>query len=280
MFSKQVIVDIVNLFPNTHADLDMYLIRQDLDGKISFEKDESIPKKLVKITKFLILNQGIVDNYGNDIVTNIVEDCVRKLINTPYAYRSEFNEELGEFKNYPTLYKYLRFDGYDIDFENGKLTRNLPAEIEAEMKEDFITVFLEKYKFIQTKGHLQQAKGSFLGNNYAALNSQLRAYTESLLIEMAVYIKNQETANTDILKIIPANATTAMQVLIKAQNPILDSNLNEWSGDGKGYIQAFWARLHPQGCHPGLPDIDEVSYRYQLVLLNTYMLVKRFRNFY
>ena len=111
MFSKQVIVDIVNLFPNTHADLDMYLIRQDLDGKISFEKDESIPKKIVKITKFLILNQGIVDNYGNDIVTNIVEDCVRKLIKNPYAFISEFNEELGEFKKYPTLYKYLRFDG-------------------------------------------------------------------------------------------------------------------------------------------------------------------------
>lgn len=280
MFSKQVIVDVVTLLPNTHADLDMYLIRQDLDGKISFEKDESIPKKIAKITKFLIVNQGIVDNYGNDIVTNIIEDCVRKLIKNPYAFRSEFNEELGEFKNYPNLYKYLRFDGYDIDFENGKLTRNLPAEIEAERKEDFITVFLEKYKFIQTKGHLQQAKGSFLGNNYAALNSQLRAYTESLLIEMAVHIKNQETSNTDIANIIPTNATTAMQVLIKAQNPILDSSLNEWSGDGKGYIQAFWARLHPQGCHPGLPDIDEVSYRYQLVLLNTYMLAKRFENSY
>ena len=55
MFSKQVIVDVVTLLPNTHADLDMYLIRQDLDGKISFEKDESIPKKIAKITKFLIV---------------------------------------------------------------------------------------------------------------------------------------------------------------------------------------------------------------------------------
>ncbi len=33
---------------------------------------------------------------------------------------------------------------------------------------------------------------------------------------------------------------------------------------------------YPLGSHPGLPDIDESTYRFQLVLLVTYNLIKRF----
>ena len=45
MFSKQVIADIVTLLPDVHAELDMYLIKRDLDNKIEFGMVDSIKKR-------------------------------------------------------------------------------------------------------------------------------------------------------------------------------------------------------------------------------------------
>lgn len=275
MFSKQLLVDIVNMFPNTHAELDKYLIKFDLDDKIDFIGVDSISKKHVKIIKYLIENQGVKDNFKNDIVLNIVEDrIISVLLNNGYYY--SFDVDKQEFNGYPKLYRYLRFDGYDIDFENNKLICSLPEDINAADKEDNIIVALNNYSFATTKGHLEQAKASYLGGNYAALNGQLRTYTESLFMEMAKFIKIAENTNSNISNINPSNATTAMQVLAKCSKPVLSSSLNEWDGQNTGYIQGFWKRLHPEGCHPGLPNIEEVLFRFQLVILNTNNLLNRF----
>lgn len=279
MFSKQVITDIVMSMPEDHASLDMYLLKYDLDDKIVLAPADSIKKKKVAIAKFLVQNQGIRDNYKNDIVTLIVEDRISYLLSNYSCYNFYSTESIC-FDKYPNLYKYLRFEGYDIDIENKKLIRKLPEDFEISNKEDSIIDILNIYGFTTTKGHYEQAKGSYLGANYSALNSQLRTYTESLFVEMAQFIKNKETSNSNIASIVPANTPTAMQVLVKCFKPILDINLNEWTGDNKGYIQGLWNRLHPQGCHPGLPSIDEAIFRFQLVILNTHNLLCRFQSFY
>lgn len=277
MFSKQVILYSVKSMPDSRADFDMYLIEKDLDGKIRFSPDLSIIKKKVKITEYLIENPGIKDNFGNEIVTNIVQDMVKKLCT---GYDLDLEEIKDRFDKYPNLYNYLRFDGYDIDFNNGKLIRVLPDNTSVEKKEDNILDFLKEYGFKTTKGHYEQAKGSYLSNNLAALNGQLRTFTESLFKDMANYIKEQEDTNQNITNICPENAITSMQILAKCSHPILTDELNEWKGDGKGYIQMFWNRLHPQGSHPGIPTLDEAVYRFQLVVLNVSYLINCFKKFY
>lgn len=274
MFSKQLLVDIVNMFPGTHATLEKYLIKVDLDDKINFSGADSIETKKVKILKYLIENQGIKDSFKNDIVTNIVDDRIKTVLLDTYG--STFDHEKQEFSKYPKLYKYLRFDGYDIDFDKNTLVRSLTEDIDATNKEDNIMNLLNRYNFNITKGHYEQAKASYLGGNYAALNGQLRTYTESLFMEMAKFIKIVENTNDDISNINPCNATTAMQILAKCSKPVLAGSLNEWDGQNTGYIQGFWRRLHPEGCHPGLPNIDEVLFRFQLVILNTNNLINRF----
>ncbi len=278
MFSKQVIVDIVSMFPGYHTNLDTYLLKFDLDNKINFDASDSIDKKKLKITKFLIANQEVKDNFKNNIVLNVVEDRIINHLLDDYRWDSDMTSP--EFKSFPKLYKYLRFDGYDIDFECKKLVRMLPDDIGAAQKEDNIISVLIKFGFNTTKGHFEQAKASYLGGSYAALNSQLRTFTESLFMEMAQYVKNLESENQDISNISIVNATTAMQVLAKCAKPILDRSLNEWDGQNTGYIQGFWKRLHPEGCHPGLPTIDEAVFRFQLVLLNTSNLINRLISLY
>lgn len=94
------------------------------------------------------------------------------------------------------------------------------------------------------------------------------------------YIKSIEWTNPNIANITPSNATGAMQVLVKCNKPVLDVDLNEWDGQSKGFIEAFWKRLHPQGSHPGLPTIDEAVFRFQLVILVTSNIINRFNALY
>jgi len=277
MFSKQLIVELVDHMPNFHLDLEKYLIKKDLDDKIDFLPGDSVEKKKSKIRKFLISNQGIKDNFGNDIVINIAEDAIKTLCDR-YGYDNDNGTYI--FNQFPDLYKYLKFDGYDIDFDNGTLIRVFPDNTSIEKKEDNILDFLKKYRFNTTKGHYEQAKGSYLDDNLAALNGQLRTFTESLFMEMAGLIKEREQTNQDIVKISCVDATTSMQVLAKCSHPILDVTLNEWIGNGKGYMEAFWKRLHPQGSHPGLPELDEVVYRFHLVIFNISYIINCFKRFY
>jgi hypothetical protein len=277
MFSKQIIADIVIMLPNQHDALELYLIKKDLDDKVVFDDNDSVLKKKLKITNFLIENKGIKDNYGNEIVTLIVEEKVSELAE---EYLWKFDKRTKEFEAFPNLYRFLRLDGYDIDFKNKKLIRSLPEDVAVQEKEDYILKTLEQYGFATSKEHYNQAKSSYTKNNLAAMNSQLRPFTESFFMEMASYIKNAETSNVNIQNINPVDATSSMQVLAKCTHPVLDIALNEWTGDGKGYIQAFWKRLHPQGSHPGIPDIDEAVYRFQLVLINMSYILQRFVLYY
>jgi hypothetical protein len=277
MFSKQVIVDIVKTLPSYHNTLDMYLIQFDLDDKISFNTGDSIETKKLKIVKYLIVNQDVKDSFQNLIVLNIVKDRITFLMDRSYG---DFDRRNKEFSTYPNLYKYLRYDGFDIDIRNSKLVRTLPQDINVSEKEDNIRCILNKYNFSTTIGHYDQAKGSYLSDNYAAVNSQIRPYVESLFMEMANYIKSIESTNLNIASITPSNAVGGMQILVKCNKPIFDVDLNEWDGQSKGFIEAFWKRLHPQGSHPGLPTIDEAVFRFQLVILVTSNIINRFNVLY
>lgn len=277
MFSKQVIVDIVKTLPGYHNELDMYLIQFDLDDKIAFNNGDSIETKKLKIVKYLMANPDVKDNFQNSIALNIVKDRIAFLIDSSYG---DFDRHKKEFVTYPNLYKYLRYDGFDIDVQNNELIRTLPEDIGVYEKEDNIRCVLDKYNFSRTVGHYNQAKGSYLSGNYAAVNSQLRSFVESLFMEIGKYIKHIERTNPNIMNIIPNSAIGAMQVLVKCNKPILDVDLNEWDGQSKGFIEAFWKRLHPQGSHPGLPTIDETIFRFQLVILVTSNIISRFNALY
>lgn len=273
MYSKQVILDVIDTLPNNYDPLEAFLIRFDLDEKIN-TASLSTSKIKIAITKYLISNQGIKDQFGNDIVHLIVEERLNN-----YLIKYEFDEETNSFNSYPNLYKYLRYDGYDII--NEKLVRTLPEDIGASNKEDEIKKILSKYGFDTTIGHWGNAKSSYFNSNLAATTSQLRTYVESLFLDMAKYIKRVDVNCIDIISITPQNAITAMQLLSKCSKPILDSSLNEWDGGNKKtFIEGFWNRLHPQGSHPGLPDLEESLFRFQLVLLVTFNLIKRFESSY
>lgn len=282
MFSKQLILKAVDFLPtDSHTDMDNRITFYDLDHK-GINLDQSLPKIKKEVGKYLISNPNAVDNHGDSILLRMMNNVVKKMLDNVDTDNDEFDEERKEFRSDRDFYRFLRLDGYDIDFENCCIIEDIARYLQVVEKNDAIIEMLEEYHFSTTLAHYNEAKSSYLGGNYAALDGQLRTFVESIFQDMAAHIKVCEPTNTNISNINEIDGQQAMIIFAKCEHPILDFNLNEWSGDSQqaSYFPAFWKRLHPEGSHPGVPQFSEVIYRFQLVVLNIELLVSRFQSAY
>lgn len=281
MFSKQLILKAVDFLPATHNDLKNEVIRLDLDSR-NIKFNGSIGNKKQALQEYLLSNPDAVDNYGDSILLKMMNSVVKIMITDVEYGRDEFDDEKAEFLSDKDFYRYLLLEGYDIDFDKACIVEDIANYTHVAEKNDNIVNLLKEYNFTISLGHYNQAKSSFLGGNYASLNSQLRTFVEAIFQDMAGYIKLSEPMNTSLKSVNQIDAQSAMVIFTKCNKPILDINLNEWDGDGTtiSYFPAFWKRLHPQGSHPGLPELYEAIYRFQLVVLNIELLIKRFKTEY
>lgn len=276
MFSKQLILKAVDFMPSkTHNELEREIIALDLNTK-GIDLSGSIENKKNAILGYLLANPNARDNHGDSILLIMMDKVVNKMLINVRLDLDEFNEETLEFKSDSKFYRYLRLDGYDIDFEKMRVKENISKYTNTSEKDDYIVNFLNQYHFETSLGHYEQAKSSYLNGNYAALNGQLRSFVEAIFQDMAKHIKIKEPNNNNINSISSVDPQQAMCIFAKCESPIIERNLNEYDDNGTGFIQAFWKRLHPEGSHAGLPDFEEAIYRFQLVVLNIELLLKRF----
>ena len=197
-----------------------------------------------------------------ELMCRILEEF-EKLYNDFLLYANEKNPD--DFFN--DLEEYLlKFDLDDkISISQNKCEIK---EMKTLGKEDSIIAILNKYKFNVSKMKFEEVKSNYVVGNFTKANRLLINYVESLFIEMADYIKKIDSANSDILNIIPENAATAIQVLEQCSKPIID----------RGFIQEFWKELY-QDNSCDFSIIDECMYKFQLVLLVTGNLLNRFDTF-
>ena len=130
---------------------------------------------------------------------------------------------------------------------------------------------LLKLGFTVAEGHLKQAVSAHTRGEWAAANSQMRTFVESLFDSFAD-------------KLLPAPPPTTShgrrEQLARLSPPFIDPALNEWDfTSNNGFVQGFWKRLHPSGSHPGLSDEDDCTFRLQMVYLVAHRFLKRFENY-
>ena len=165
------------------------------------------------------------------------------------------------------FFRALRRDGFIRD-ENGVLRRTLPEVLDLPAADDEVHVLRDRYQFTTPKGHLDQAIRAHSEGDWAAANSQFRTFLESLFDEIAVCLDpgNAPAART---------GETRRQLLANLPAPFLSRDLNEWSDDGKNFVNCTFKRLHPQGSHPGLSDEEDSTFRLHLVLLTARVFLRR-----
>lgn len=263
MFSQATIVDLMKLLAemNSNAELESFSLRYGFDGILVGSSKE---KKALNLARYLISNPDTPGLLSNNLMFELAENIIKKAADSPLYY----NEEKNEFRNYPELRRLLLKDGFVVD--DGKLIRTFDTDIDYQTNETLLENLLNKHNLTTAKGHYEQANNAFNRGDWASCNAQLRSYVESLLNSLAKKITGNNYSESK----------DARRALSTTNPPLFYNQLNEWIGNGTGYFETFWKRLHPHGPHPGLSDEDDSVFRLHLVQISTLEILRRYDKHY
>lgn len=207
---------------------------------------------------------------------------IEEALRAPEAYRQS--------EPWVKLIAGLRFDGFEVvaeratdprgghdifdnprEFQTLVLRRMLPEDLPGldfrEAESEVITL-LRKHNLTVARGHLEQATSAFQRGDWAAANAQLRTFYQDLLDRIAVKLGCEEARSDDAKRAYLAT---------ESAGPFLLAQYNEWENDrGKpAFVLGLWARLHPQGSHPGLSEEDDCTFRLQVTLITARLFLRR-----
>ena len=165
----------------------------------------------------------------------------------------------------------LARDGYVVMLseENGRqawLRTALPEEVQLPQTDDEVHQLLKHFGFATPLGHLDQAIEAHTRGDWAACNSQLRTFLESLYDEIAYRVKPAEA---------PQLASSENRRRLLADIGFLSMARKELSEDGKNYVNGLFKMLHTEGSHPGLSDEDHSTFRLHIVLVTARTFLRR-----
>ena len=246
-----------------HSKITRFLLQLGLENEIPPGSKRDRANNLARV---LINIPTHKDQKGRQLSTTAVEALVEAAIES-CCDGGCFDQEVF-WENYIEIGNTLHRDGFTLN--NGELQKTMPEVLEIPEAADEVHDLLAKYGFSTSVGHLDQAIAAHTRGDWAAANAQLRAFTESLLDEIAGTLGRGD-------KSLPTQGHLRRQWLAQSSPPFFISTLNEWSGNGTGFFEAFYRRLHPHGSHPGLSDEEDSTFRLHLVLITARLLLRRLR---
>ena len=252
-FSSNTILELLEAFRFfAHSDIEEFVIRFGLqEGDNHGTLD---PRKL-GLVRYLFDNPEKTGPFGSNVVFEIIE----------YLIERHELQDLSE--RFPRLARSLERNGYVV--ENGKLRALLPENLSMAETESGMIALLRNFRFDTAKGHFEQAIAAHTRGEWAAANSQLRPFIESLFDSIA------DTINNGSIN-LPQSSHERREWLAQFQPPFLLVSLNEWEiGGTRGFVQGFWNRLHPQGSHPGLSDEEDSTFRLHIVIITASHYLRR-----
>ncbi|WP_395708145.1 hypothetical protein [Reyranella sp.] len=159
--------------------------------------------------------------------------------------------------------------GWDSQGRNPSIRAALPGEIQLPETDDEVHQLLEKLGFVTPLGHLDQAIEAHTRGEWAASNGQLRTFIESLFNDIARNLRPTEMAT---------RSTSENRRALLGEIGFLATARNEWTSDGKNYINGLFKMLHTEGSHPGLSDEDHCTFRLHVVLVTARTFLRRLAN--
>jgi hypothetical protein len=261
-FSRKTVIAATKLLERmTHAEFSEFLLElaHDLTRAVG-EEQLSLRKRLNNLIKLL---DNLPDRQLDD--GELLRDMV---VAKATSFVPATTNWLGEQVELPppaeAFIRALSLDGFVLS--EGEIRSALPVDIGLRESQSEIDRLLEKHALTMTKGHLDQALDAHARGDWAAANSQIRTFFESLSDELAVRIDPSATALS--------SGHHRRERL--ASLGFFSADLNEWDGRGLGFVNGLMRRLHSQGSHPGLSDTDDSTFRLHIVLVTARLLLARF----
>ncbi len=268
-FTRPTLVAATELLEgHTQADFDQMIIRLNLENHITESTKVSVKKKCALLARILVNNPNFsIETFDGSMTLG--EAVVREALTFMRPPLAHYHKNLRtDFK------RGLARDGYVISFDQDEdrpiLLSALPADSELELPEadDEIRKLLKEKNFTISLGHLDQAVKAHTRGDWAAANSQIRTFIESLFDGIAHSISPEEAQKRQ---------TSESRRALLEKLDFLSSARNEWTSDGKNYINGLFKMLHKEGPHPGLSDEEHSTFRLHVALVTARTFLRRLR---
>ncbi len=261
-FTRPTLIAAVELLEgHSQARFNQMVLRLGLEDEIGSGTAVSVAKKCDMLGRIVVQRSDqVLDTLDGSMTLGeaVVREAVQLLSAEP------------SFPRETALSRGLARDGYVVSFDdygrNPKLRAALPGEVQLPETDDEVHQLLKSLQFMTPLGHLDQAIEAHTRGDWAACNSQLRTCLESLFDDIARNIRPQEAAQ---------RPTYENRRALLADIGFLAVDRNEWTADGKNYINGLFKMLHTEGSHPGLSDEDHSTFRLHIVLVTARTFLRR-----
>lgn len=247
----------------THTEINKLVLRLGLEAEIPDDNSLGIEKKCDRLGR-IVLGRAAEVIATIDGSFTLAEAFVRDVLT--------FAAEGSGGTRQEALLRGLSRDGYVVVWgewgQPPSLRIALPEEIALPETDDEVRNLLKHFQFITAAGHLEQAIEAHTRGEWAAANAQLRTFLEGLFDDTARYI---DPARANAL----STSENRRAMLAEPQIGFLAVDRNEWTSDGKNYINGLFKMLHTDGSHPGLSDEDHCTFRLHIVLVTARTFLRR-----
>jgi hypothetical protein len=248
----------------TQAKFDQVIVRLELDNDIALASPKSVTAKSALLAQAITQRATQIVTTVNGQMT-LAEAAVRVAVEISVpAY--------GKPEQASFLHG-LALDGYVVSWDEDSrvplLRTALPEEVDLPVTDDEVHQLLKHFNFVVPMGHLDQAIEAHTRGDWAAANSQTRSFLEGLLSDIALHLDPQKASQQP--------SSENCRVLL-AEQGFLSKDRNEWTTDGKNYINGLFKMLHTDGSHPGLSDEDHSTFRLHLALITGRTFLRRLHN--
>lgn len=245
----------------TQAQFNQMVVRLELEDTVSAGTALSVAAKCALLGRIVVQQaENVVQTL--DGAATLGEAVVREAVKILDIDRIDAKHE--------ALRRGLARDGFVVtrSLRDGisTLRAALPNDVQLADADDEVHKLLKDHKFMVPLGHLDQAIEAHTRGDWAACNSQIRTFLEGLLDCIAYEINAEEASR---------RPSSENRRALLAEIGFLSVARNEWTTDGKNFINGAFKMLHTDGSHPGLSDEDHSTFRLQLVLVTARMFLRR-----
>ena len=262
-FSRPTVVAATELLEqHTQARFNQMVVRLALEDEVSQDTTVSVGKKIAVLSRVVVARADQVLQTVDGPVT-LAEALVREA--------AQLAQPVSTDALHTDFLRGLARDGFVLvpaasSAQRASIRAALPGEIQLPATDDEVHHLLKQFGFATPLGHLDQAIDAHTRGDWAACNGQLRAFMEGLFDDISRHIDSPQA---------PRLPTAENRRGMLGTIGFLDASSNEWSGDGKNYVNGLFKMLHTQGAHPGLSDQDHSTFRLHVVLVTAGMYLRR-----
>lgn len=247
----------------THTEINKLVLRLGLEAEIPDDTSLGIEKKCDRLGRIVLARAGEIIATVDGSFT-LAEAFVREVL--AFARDEPGNPRQDAF------IRGLSRDGYVVvrgDWGQPPTLRiALPEEVDLPKTDDEVRNLLKHFQFGVAASHLEQAIEAHTRGDWAAANAQLRTFLEGLFDDIARQV--------DVVRADPLPTSENRRAMLAEPGiGFLAVDRNEWTPEGKNYINGLFKMLHTDGSHPGLSDEDHCTFRLHIVLVTARTFLRR-----